>query len=170
MKIASSITMLAFLIGTTSYGQETKHYNMDVVSIESITEALLESISGDKGEKRDWMRFRNLFWPTAQLNAIFHKADSSWLKINTLDEFILLAGTWYEDNGFKEYKFKTKIDQFGNIAQVFQSYGAALAGGKEIERGMNSYQLAFINNRWWIVNLIWDSENERNKLPMEHLK
>lgn len=142
----------------------------DVSSIENITTAALESISGDKGEKRDWKRFRKLFWPTAQLNAIFHKGDSTWLKINTIDEFVSLAGTWYEDNGFKEYKFKNKIEKFGDLAHVFQSYGASLADGKEIERGVNSFQLAFVDNRWWIVNLIWDSETDKHKLTKGFLK
>lgn len=142
----------------------------DVSSVDNITAAVLESISGAKGQKRDWKRFKNLFWPTAQLNAVFHKDDSTWMTINTIDRFISLAGTWYEDNGFKEYKFKHKVETFGNIAHVFQSYGAALEDGVEIERGINSFQLAYIDNRWWVVNLIWDSETEKNMLGPDFLK
>lgn len=163
------ITALTLLAVTPLFAQRQTD-DMDVLSIEGITIAALESISGDKGEKRNWQRFRKLFWPTAQLNAIFHKGDSTWLKVNTIEEFILLAGTWYEDNGFKEYKFKNKIDTFGDLAHVFQSYGASLADGKEIERGINSFQLAFVDNRWWIVNLIWDSETGKHKLPKGFLK
>jgi hypothetical protein len=168
MKIILTIIIL-FSFVLQLCAQKNSSAEKDVSSIDGITSAILESISGKKNEKRDWIRFRNLFWPTAQLNAVFHKGDSSWLKINTIDEFISLAGTWYEDNGFKEYKFKNKIDQFGNIAQVFQSYGATLADGKEIERGVNSYQLAFINNRWWIINVVWDSETDKNKIPKHFL-
>ena len=168
MKI-STIAILTFLTLTQLSGQSITT-DKDVLTIESITSAILESISGGKGEKRDWERFRKLFWPTAQLNGIFHRGDSTWLKVNTIDEFISLAGTWYEDNGFKEYKYKTRIEKFGSIAHVFQSYGASLADGKEIERGVNSFQLAFINDRWWIVNLIWDSETDKHKLPKSFLK
>ena len=139
-------------------------------SIENITTALLESISGVKGEKRDWERFSALFWPTAQLNAIVHKGDSTWIRIHSVDDFVSSAGTWYEDNGFKEYELGSKIEQFGHIANVFQSYGAALSDGKEIQRGVNSYQLAYINNRWWIINLLWDSETEKSKLTEDLLR
>jgi len=45
-----------------------------------------------------------------------------------------------------------------------------LADGKEIEKGVNSFQLAFVDNRWWIVNLIWDSETDKHKLPKDFLK
>ena len=159
-----------FLLTIHLYGQETARFTSDVSSIENITSAILESISGGTGEKRDWARFRNLFWPTAQLNAIFHKGDSTWIKINAVEEFISLAGTWYEDNGFREYEYKKKIERFGNIAHVFQSYGASLNDGQEIERGMNSYQLAYINDRWWIVNLLWESETAINKLSEDFLK
>lgn len=70
------------------YGQNTSKFAGDISSIENITTALLQTISGDSTAKRDWVRLRNLFWPTAQLNAIFHKGDSAWIKINTIDEFV----------------------------------------------------------------------------------
>jgi hypothetical protein len=143
-------------------------YDKDVSSIENIAEAMLHAISGEKGQKRDWKRFENLFLPTAQLNAAFHNGDSSWVKVNTLKEFIDKAGTWYEDNGFKEYSFKNKIDSFGNIAHVFQSYGAEFSGGKE--KGINSLQFVYDKDRWWIVNVLWDSETVKDKIPKEYLE
>jgi len=145
-------------------------YSHDVSSIENIVTAVLESISGEQGSKRDWDRFRHLFRPTAQLNAVFHNKDSAWVKIHTLDAFINNAGTWYVDNGFHEYSYKNHIDRFGNIAQVFQSYGVKLADGVEIERGINSFQLVYIEERWWIVNLIWDSETEKSKIPKKYIE
>jgi hypothetical protein len=164
------ITSLHLFLATHLHGQEAGRSDDDVSSIENITTAILQSISGDAGEKRNWNRFRNLFHPLAQISAIFHKGDSAWIKIHTINEFISHAGTWYEENGFREYKYKSKVEEFGNIAQVFQSYGAALADGKEIERGINSYQLAFIDNRWWIISLMWDSETAKQKLTRDLLE
>ena len=37
------------------------NYNKDVESVDTIIKALYEVISGEKGEERDWDRFRNLF-------------------------------------------------------------------------------------------------------------
>jgi len=168
MKILLLITLA--LLTATRLRAQTPTAHKDVSSIENITKATLESISGNRGAERDWKRFRKLFWPTAQLNALFHKGDSTWLKVNTLDEFVLSAGTWYKDNGFKEYELKSRVDKFGDLAHVFQSYGASWAGGAETERGINSFQLAYIDNRWWIVNLLWDSETDKHKLPTTLLK
>lgn len=159
MKIIKETTVLLAILflSTASFSQSNNEYEKDVSSIENITEAMLASISGEKGQKRDWRRFENLFLPTAQLNAIFNKGDSSWLKVNTLEHFIDKAGTWYEDNGFREYAISNKVEKFGNIAHVFQTYGAEYQGGKET--GVNSIQLAYDKGRWWIVNVIWDSES-----------
>jgi len=169
MKIFFMVSLLfapIFLLGQNCHERYTK----DVESPEKIVQAVLESISGDKGVERDWDRFRNLFLPSAQLNAVFHRNDSSWVKINTISEFIDKAGTWYIDNGFHEYAIKNQVDAFGNMAHVFQSYGAKIAGGGEIERGINSFQLVYDDGRWWIVNLIWDRETETVKIPEKYLK
>lgn len=164
------LILIIALVWSASFSQDIVQTDNEVSSPENITDAALESISGEKGKKRDWRRFRNLFWPTAQLNAVFHKGDSAWLKIHTLDEFIERAGTWYEDNGFREIRLKNEVDQFGNIAHVFQSYSASVYDGKEVQRGINSYQLTFVNDRWWIINLIWDSETNKSKIPEKYLK
>lgn len=169
MKSSLIICLLLSTIGLSAQ-PTVDDYTADVSSIENIVSAALASISGDIGEERDWDRFRHLFLPTAQLNAVFHKEDSSWVKVNTIDEFIEKAGTWYVDNGFREYVLKNNIDRFGHIAHVFQSYGASTENDGEIERGINSYQLVFDNGRWWIVNLIWDSEREHMKIPDMYLK
>lgn len=176
MNNSTKTRVILALLTITIFGSDLKSqennnkYSNDVNSVENIVTGVLESISGNKDEERDWNRFRNLFLPTAQINAVFYKNDSAWVKIHTIKEFVEVAGTWYEENGFKEYVYKNQIDTFGNIANVFQSYGAKLADGIEIERGINSFQLVFVENRWWIVNLIWDSETEKNKITSKYLE
>ena len=44
-----------------------KDYSADHKSIESIIAATYDVISGAKGEKRDWKRFKALFHPQARL-------------------------------------------------------------------------------------------------------
>lgn len=158
------------LLGSTLKAQNTdKGYMDDVNSVENLVTAVLETISGDKGVARDWERFQNLFLPTAKLNAVYYKNDSARVNTYTVDEFIAASGTWYADNGFQEYAYKNQIDTFSNIANVFQSYGAKLADGVEVSRGINSYQLVYTQNRWWIVSLIWNDETDDNKVPNKYL-
>ena len=170
LRTLSILVIFFMLSGNLKSQEKEKIYSNDVTSVENIVTAVLESISGDKGVERDWKRFRNLFLPTAQINAVFHKNDGPWIKIHTINKFVDIAGTWYVDNGFREYTYKNQIDTFGNIAHVFQSYGAKLADGVEIERGINSFQLVYVKERWWVVNLIWDSETEQNKIPKKYLE
>lgn len=139
----------------------------DTSSPTNITEAVLDVISGEKGEARNWDRFRNLFLPTAQLNAVFHRADSSFVRVTSLDDFIERAGTWYEDNGFTEYSIKSEVEEYGHIASVFQTYGSTFPGGTE--RGINSYQLVYDKGRWWVANLLWEGESEEYPLPEKYL-
>ncbi|MGD1839987.1 MAG: hypothetical protein ACFB0B_03700 [Thermonemataceae bacterium] len=171
-KISVLLALFTTVIGYSDLKSQQKEqqYANDVTSVENIVTAVLASISGEKGVERDWTRFRNLFLPTAQLNAVSYKNNSTSVKVYTVNEFIEAAGTWYEDNGFKEYAYKNQIDTFGNIANVFQSYGIKLADGIEVRRGINSFQLVYMQNRWWITNLIWDNETEKNKIPKQYLE
>lgn len=167
-------TILIIIIATITFNNlksqdKAKQYQTDVNSIENIVNALLETISGDKGVERDWDRFRNLFLPTAQLTGVFHRGDSTFVRVNTLEEFIKKNRAWYKDNGFYEYSYKNTINEFGNIAQVFQSYGSKFQGQDEMQRGINSYMLVYEKNRWWIVNTIWDSETNTHKIPEIYL-
>ena len=72
----------------------------------------------------------------------------------------------YEQDGFIEYEIKKTIDSYNGIVHVFQSYYA-----KELdfeEKGINSYQLIFDGERWWISNLLWTSNRNGIELPKEY--
>ena len=64
----------------------------DVISIDSIIDALYDVISGEKGAERDWDRERYLFHPEARL-IVIRKEESGYLdtKVMTPDEFIQYA-------------------------------------------------------------------------------
>ena len=62
-----NILFLLFLLFTVSSFAQENPYLKDVSSLDQIIEALYASISGEKGEKRDWELFRFLFKPDAKL-------------------------------------------------------------------------------------------------------
>lgn len=55
------LILLFTLIFLSTNMNAQKDYTKDVSSLDNIIEALYEVISGDKGVKRDWDRFENLF-------------------------------------------------------------------------------------------------------------
>jgi len=58
------------------------------------------------------------------------------------------------------------VQRFGNIAQVFTSYASSTAPkARPFQRGINSMQLMFDGQRWWVLSILWDTERPGNKLP-----
>ena len=73
MKYLAFCTLLLFtsLLAAqpTSPMPDAEKYAEDVASLDNILTALYASISGEKGEARDWDRFRYLFTEEARLIA-----------------------------------------------------------------------------------------------------
>ncbi len=60
----------------------------------------------------------------------------------------------YYDKGFEEFELGKVINEYNGIANVFQSFYGKDSEGAE-EKGINSYQLVYFKNRWWIANMVW---------------
>ncbi len=61
------------------------------------------------------------------------------------------------------------VNEFNGIASVFQSFTGIDSEGNK-EKGINSYQLVYLKNRWWIANMIWTLETSDAKIPEKYLK
>ena len=82
------------------------------------------------------------------------------------DDYINLAGGYFKSHAFYESAIVNKVDRFGNIAQVFSSYESRNAPNeKPFARGINSIQLFFDQNRWYVLSILWDEESPTNPLP-----
>ena len=162
------------LIGIVIVGMAPNLYaqfESDTKSIDSTIETLYAVISGEAGEARDWDRFRNLFIPEAKLmptgvtpegNAVYR----AW----SPDEYIERAGTSLEENGFFEREVHNEVEQFRNIAHVFSTYESMRTeGGEVFARGINSIQLFYDNERWWVVSIFWSSETQDIPIPEKYL-
>jgi hypothetical protein len=140
----------------------------DVDSIDHVLVALYAVISGPPGE-RDWNRFRSLFLPGAHLTSTGKAADGS-IRVhpNTVEDYVTRGGAYFLKNGFFESPIHSRIETFGNIAQVFSSYESRHSAGEApFTRGINSLQLLNDGKRWWIVSILWDEERPDNPLPKD---
>lgn len=140
----------------------------DVKSIDSILAALYNVISGPAGE-RDWNRFRSLFLPEATLTSAGKDRDGIIrVRPRTVEGYVTGAGGYFSQHGFFESPIVSRVQTFGNVAQVFCSYESRGAAGEApFARGINSIQLANDGKRWWIVSILWDEERSDNPLPKE---
>ena len=138
----------------------------DVNSIDAIINTLYEVISGPAGE-RDWERFRALFTPDAKMAAFsLSKSKQLVYKSMTPEEYQEQNAPFFLQSGFWERELGREEMKFGELATVFSAYEFSLTeNGAADQKGINSIQLVYDQNRWWIANLIWNSEREQNKIP-----
>ena len=141
-----------------------------VKTIEGITDKMLELISGPQGEDRDWESFRDLFLPTAQFVSLNPKAPRGrQVRTSNLEQFIRNLGPLYKRDGFEEYSIGLTVNEFNGVASVFQSFYCRNLIGTYEARGINTYQLVFSDNRWWIASLSFSNETEESLIPNQYL-
>jgi len=150
----------------------SEQYAEDVKSLDNIMEALYGVISGDKGVKRDWERFKYLTIPEARLiPSRKNKKGITNYRIMTPDDYINLAGKNLEEKGFHEVEIHREVEQYGSLVHVFSTYESyrSKKDEKPFMRGINSIQLMNDGNRWWIVQIYWLGESKDLALPKEYL-
>jgi len=171
MKI-TRITWLSILLvlSTGSVMQAQDKYAEDVKDIQSILTALYEVISGPASEERDWDRFVYLFSADGKLIPTT-KANNQvgyiyWSPQDYVDLFKSRRGA----TDFYEFEINRVVEQFGAIAHVWSTYELREApNGPPTNRGINSIQLLKGNDRWYIMNVFWSSENEGYMLPEDYV-
>ena len=172
-KIMMKIILTSFFIlAMTRLAAQNKIHadSGSVTSINGIMKEMLRLVSVEKGKQRNWEGFRNLFLPTAQFTVVNHgESISKPVETVGLEEFISLMHDPYYDSGYLESEISKVVNEYNGIANVFQTFHGRDSEGVE-ENGINSYQLVYFNNRWWIANLVWTIENNGVKIPKKYLK
>jgi len=155
------------------FGQETKRTGpdtADVSSIDNIINAYYATTTGPAAQ-RDWARYRFLFQPDAQINArVFGMSGRLQYVHGSLEEFIGQVDEYFTINGYFEREIGRSVHVYRDIAQVFSAYETKLATNqKSYHRGVKSIQLVFDQERWWIVNVLYNNESVKDPIPAEYL-
>lgn len=143
-------------------------YEQDVESIDSILKALYASISGEKGEARDWDRFQNLFAEEALLIPTGKNQEGKLVhRMMTPEQYISSSGKWLVENGFHEIEVNREVHRFGHVVQVFSTYESKYSknDAEPFMKGINSIQLFNDGDRWWVLTVYWSQETEDNPIP-----
>jgi hypothetical protein len=140
--------------------------------IDALISALYETICGPAGQERQWERMRGLFFSGAHMIRTSISADGiPQALVMGVEEYIASTSGFFQEQGFFEWEIARRLDQFGNIAHVFSTYEARHdpTDAAPFKRGINSIQLFFDGQRWWIMNMLWDNERAGNRLPGKYL-
>src|SRR5438874_2148659 len=149
----------------------------DVGSIDAIINAAYDVISGPAGNKRDWNRERSLFLPGARLMptvmepGVAVSDDKIRPQMLDVEGFIKRSASYFEKNGFFEKEIARRTEQFGQIAHAWSTYESRHKADdpEPFMRGINSIQLFYDGNRWWIVSIYWQHESLEHPIPEKYL-
>tara|TARA_R110002073_G_scaffold313380_3_gene485325 strand:- start:32560 stop:33057 length:498 start_codon:yes stop_codon:yes gene_type:complete len=160
------VLFLIVICATQAQAQDKKIFQ----NIESIVNETQKIITVEKGSKIDTAYFKTLFLPTAHFTVVGKENGQSLHETMDLKTFLETLTDEYYSNGYYETGKGHIIEQYNGIAQVIQSfYGEDSEGEKAW--GVNSYQLVYTDNRWWIANMVWAiSDNDGKDIPKKYLK
>jgi hypothetical protein len=190
--LALTLCFLIFQIAQTAMGQEQTKIPApattpmvvpsplgaiptDVVTLDGIMKAVYDVISGEAGAPRNWDRFRSLFHKDARLIPTGKNQKTGVVGANALtpEDYIKRVEPFFAKEGFYETEIARRVETYGHITHVFSTYASfhsKKAGEKPFARGINSFQLMFDGNRWWVVTIYWEGETPENPLPEKYLK
>ncbi|MDP2497294.1 MAG: DUF4440 domain-containing protein [Candidatus Palauibacterales bacterium] len=140
-------------------------------SPEAIVAAVYDVISGGAAEERDWERFRSLFRPEGRLVPSGRgPGGEAGYRVLTVDEYVGNASKAFAKQGFFEREVHAEVERFGDIAHVFSTYESRRSpdDAEPFQRGINSFQLWFDGDRWWILHVLWHGEREGAPIPEEY--
>ncbi len=164
--------LTACLLCLTNEFASAQDYSKDTETIESTMNAILDVISGPAGKTIDVVRFRNLFRGDVKFHIRTKNKDGQMLvRESSVEDYAKNIAPRIEAQDFFETVGSLTIDRYGDIAQVFMVYETRRsANGEPFDRGINSFQLIYDQERWWIVSLIWQAESTGVPIPKKYVK
>ncbi len=138
----------------------------DVATIPGIVRAYYEVISGPPGQPRQWRRDSTLYMPGAMFVAMQERQGAPAPSLMTPEEFRQNTNAGFVKNGFYETEIGSRIERFGNVAQVRSVYETRrTVTGPLTGRGINYLMLYWDGSRWWISGAVWDDERPATPIP-----
>ncbi len=142
----------------------------DLKLINNLTAELYKSICFEVDNRPPVEKLKELFIPTA--NMIRNDSDSP--EVMTVDDFIksyterILDGTI---QSFYEGELNHITEIFGTIAHRFSTYDTKfdLVNPEPFSVGINSIQYIKIDKNCKISSIVWNNQNDTNKIPDKYL-
>jgi hypothetical protein len=172
-RIGTTLVAVTSLAASAGVAQDLPRPE-DVASPEAAILAAYASIARAPGEDYDWARFRSLHLPGALLLPNTEQTGGEPV-VWTVDEFVAAVDQatdvgGEQDRGFAEEQVHITVNRYGDIAQAMSTYQKHYWDDDQIlGRGINSFNLAYREGRWWIVSIAWDEENGAGPIPEAYL-
>ncbi|AXG70284.1 hypothetical protein KORDIASMS9_02523 [Kordia sp. SMS9] len=167
MKYFLTMLLVSFSIAITAQTKKIPHEEA-VKTIDGTLTRMLQLLSVEKGNAIDTKSLKELFLPnvTFSVRASDEKYPNPFETVN-LEDFLESLNDNYYKQGYEEKELGKVVNEFNGIANVFQSFIGSDSEGNT-EKGINSYQLVYLKDRWWIANMIWTMETDEVKIPKKY--
>lgn len=171
MKKIIFFALLGFALAKVSAQTQIIATNPELVTVDGVIKNLYAVISGPAMQRRDWNKMRDLFRPEARLSSLGVDRDGNPRFLTmAIEDYIRNSGPNFEQNGFFEKEIGRVTEQYGDLVHVFSVYEARREEkGTPYMRGINSIQLIKKDGRFWIVNIVWNTETKENPIPAKYL-
>jgi len=173
VKILTALLVLTFSFTinlhsqTTKTGMLTMHDSIQMLSVNGLITSVYDLISGPAGP-RNWEKLRAFCLPSATFISIKIRPDGAEEYFNgTMDDYIEMISPVLENTDYYENEIERSVQSSDNIANVFSTYESFLYEKEATinQRGVNSFQMIFLNKRWWIANILWKNEPMEMRFP-----
>jgi hypothetical protein len=141
----------------------------DVASIDSLVGAYYESLSGEPGDRREFKkRYASLFAKLAHVvtPTLATPDGRSVPNARRIDDWMNRYPD-HREKPFYEWEVARRVESFGHMAHVYSTYEIRdrKTDERPVSHGLTSFDLAFIDGRWWIVGLQWSGLPAAEPLP-----
>ena len=142
----------------------------DVATVDGIINAFYDVISGPAGAPRQWQRDSSLYIPGVRFVSMSVRQGRPVAQVSDHAQYIANTNDGMVRDGLFERELHRVTRRFGNIAHVFSTYELRVTESGPVQvRGVNSIQLFWDGNRWWIANAMWEDERPDSPIPPDLL-
>lgn len=156
-----------------SHPEWPKANQADVATIESTVRAFYDAISTPAGGRLSRDRLRSLFVPAGRIVVVRppNSGRAADLIFLSPEGYAAISDAQTASEGFFDRNLANHIERFGVMAHVYSSYESRSdrESVKPMARGIKSFELLNSDNRWYIVQVYFDSERPDNPIPDHYL-
>jgi hypothetical protein len=163
---------MAILLFNENKGQNQKE-DVPFSTIDNLLSTMYQIISGEAGSTRNWALFRKLFRSEARINALGKDKHGMERYISlTIEDYIRGAESSFQKQSLQEVEIGRITEEYGDMVHIFSSYETKNILNDDVvvlQRGINSIQLIYRDERYWIVSLLFNPETVDNPITDRHL-
>lgn len=154
-----AVVLFAVLFSGCATAPGAPPVGSDEFQVETTVLAVHNVLSGPAG-RRDWRQFEGLFAPDARIVIAGTGAM-------TAKEFSERFTPKYNAEGWFERPVSTRVQVYGDVAQVWSTYEGRQASNQEraSARGIVGVQLVRIDGQWKVQSLVRQEEDAGHPIP-----